>query len=30
VQAQWIAAGVEKLIPQGDRNWAALRTELLN
>ena len=30
VQAQWIAGGIDKLIPQGDRNWPALRTELLN
>jgi len=30
VQAPWIAAGVEKLISQGNRNWPAQCTELLN
>lgn len=30
VQEQWEAGGVPKLIAQGDRNWPALRAELLD
>ena len=30
VQQQWIDGGVDKLIPQGDKNWPALREESLD